>query len=182
MAQKLTLDTNCIIDLEENRPNSEHVRQLVSAWKSGRVELAVAAVSASENQKDGVANRSFAAFENKLSNVGLTAVHHLLPLAFWDLSYWDHALSSDSEMEKLESEIRGVLFPGISVTPPTKPEENSQWRNQLCDVLVVWSCIHHQWGALVTGDRNFHDRKDELRRLGLQDVLYPVDAVRLCAF
>jgi hypothetical protein len=36
---KFTLDTNCIIDLEGNRPNTEHVRKLVQAWKGGRIEL-----------------------------------------------------------------------------------------------------------------------------------------------
>jgi hypothetical protein len=41
---KFTLDTNCIIDLEENRPDAEHVRKIVQAWRSGRIELAVVPV------------------------------------------------------------------------------------------------------------------------------------------
>lgn len=53
---RFTLDTNCIIDLEENRPSAEYVRVIVEAWKNGRIALAVVAVSASENQKFGTAN------------------------------------------------------------------------------------------------------------------------------
>jgi hypothetical protein len=180
MTHKFTLDTNCIIDLEENRPNAQHVRSLISAWKNGRVELAVVAVSASENQKGGAASRDFTVFETKLGNVGLGGVHHLLPLAIWDVFYWDHALWSCDEMEKLASEIRGILFPHIKATPPANIDENSPWRNQLCDVLVAWSCIYHKWDCLVTSDKNFHDHKDELKKLGLREVLYPEDAARLC--
>ena len=92
MARRLALDTNCIIDLEENRPDAPHVRTLIKAWKNTHVALAVVAVSASENQRGGIASRHFDVFEAKLSNVGLAGVNHLLPLAIWDLFYWDHAL------------------------------------------------------------------------------------------
>lgn len=177
---KFTLDTNCIIDLEENRPNAEYVRHLINAWENGRIELAVVAVSASENQMDGFPSRSFTTFEAKLSTVGLAGVHHLLPMAYWDVFYWDHALWVDDETEKLESKIWAALFPKITATPPENHEENSQWRNQLCDVQVAWSCIHHKWGVLVTSDKNFHVRKCELVELGLQDLVFPADAVLLC--
>ena len=150
------------------------------AWKGGRIELAVVAVSASENQIEGTASGSFRAFEAKLDNVGLADVHHLLPLAVWDVFYWDHALWSTPEMERLESQIRNLLFPGIAVTPPENIEENSVWRNRLCDVLIAWSCIHHKWECLVTGDANFHDHKDKLKALGLPAVLYPSSAAQLC--
>ncbi|MGA3094207.1 MAG: hypothetical protein ABSD79_02330 [Dehalococcoidales bacterium] len=178
---KFTLDTNCIIDLEQNRPDATHLRKLTEKWKNGRIELAVVAVSASENQQGGTANRSFSAFEEKLKRAGLVGVHHLLPLAKWDVFYWDHALWSSAEMEKLEFEIRHILFPGVQLQPPEDVEQNSTWRNQLCDVLVAWSHAFHKWDYLVTRDSNFHTHKDELRQLGVKDVVYPKDAVGLCS-
>ncbi|MHC4680082.1 MAG: hypothetical protein ACYTEK_15445 [Planctomycetota bacterium] len=177
---KFTLDTNCIIDLEENRPNAEHVRKLVQAWKAGQIELAVVAVSASENQKSGTASRDFATFEEKLENVGLSGVQRLLPLAKWDVFYWNHARWSDDEMERLESKIRGILFPNIQSKPPENIEANSTWRNQLCDVLVAWSHAFYKWDYLVTGDENFHDHKNELKKVGVNEVVYPKKAARLC--
>ena len=177
---KFTLDTNCIIDLEENRPNAEHVRKLVQAWKNGQIELAVVAVSASENQESGTAHRDFSAFEEKLVNVGLDGAQHLLPLALWDVFYWDHALWPDNDMERLESEIRGILFPNIPVKQPEEIEQNSKWRNHLCDILVAWSHAFHKWDYLVTGDKNFHDHKDALKKVGINEVLYPKDAAQLC--
>lgn len=178
MARKMVLDTNCLIDLEENRPDACHVSTLIRAWKKEQVELAVVAVSASENQPTCIASQDFGVFVAKLNNVRLTGVHHLLPLAIWDVFYWDHALWSSAEMAALESKIRGILFPGISTTPPTNINENSVWRNRMCDVLVAWSSIHHHWGCLVTRDKNFHDHKIELAALGLPEVLYPADAAR----
>ena len=176
MTRKIALDTNCLIDLEENRPDARHIRTLIGAWKEGKIELAVVAVSASENQPAGTTSQNFGVFETKINNVGLAGVHHLHPLAIWDVFFWDHALWSSAEMEALESKVRGILFPGIPTAPPADISENSVWRNRMCDVLVAWSCIHHGWECLVTRDKNFHDHKIELAALGLREVLYPVDA------
>lgn len=178
MARKVALDTNCLIDLEENRSDARHLRTLIGAWRKGQVELAVVAVSASENQPSGIASRDFGVFEEKLNNIALGGVHHLVPLAIWDVFYWDHALWSSPETEALESKIRDILFPGIPTAPPTNINENSEWRNHMCDVLVAWSCIHHQWACLVTRDKNFHDHKVELMALGIGEVLYPADAAQ----
>lgn len=176
---KLVLDTNCLIDLEENRRDAQHIKTLIAAWNEGRVDLAVVAVSASENQTGGFAARSFDVFEAKLNSIGLTGVHQLLPLAIWDIFYWDHALFSSDEMQELVFRITGILFPGIAISPPASIEENSLWRNKMCDVLVAWSCIHHNWNYLVTRDKNFHVHKHELARLGLHNVLCPENAARL---
>ena len=178
MTRKLALDTNCLIDLEENRPDAHHVRTLIGAWKKGQVELAVVAVSASENQPRGIPSRDFGVFEAKLNNLGLAGIHHLLPLAIWDVFYWDHALWSSAEMEAMESKIRGILFPGIPMAPPTNIDEYSVWRNRMCDVQVAWSCIHHQWECLVTRDKNFLDHHVELAAFGLREVLCPADAAQ----
>jgi hypothetical protein len=175
---KVVLDTNCIIDLEENRPDARSLRSLIAAWKSNRLDLAVVAVSASENQPSGIASNSFDVFETKLKNAGLAGVQELMPLAKWDVFYWDHALWSSPDMEALESKIRAVLFPAIPTAPSTSIDKNSTWRNQMCDVLVAWSCIHHNWPCLVTRDKNFHNHRIELAALGLEKILYPSDAAQ----
>jgi len=177
---KFTLDTNCIIDLEENRPDSVYLKKLLEAWHNDNINLAVVAVSASENQPAGEINNSYSQFEKKLSSVGLSDATELLPLAIWDVFYWDHALWSDEEMKKLSNDIRDVLFPGISLSPPEGQKEERIWRNKLCDVLVVWCCIFHGWDTLVTRDNNFHKKKKDLFKLGVKNILLPKEAVELC--
>lgn len=175
---KFALDTNCLIDLEEDRFDASHLRKLLVAYQNKKIDLAVIAVSASENQKGGVSNQSYAMFVAKLKNVGLDGVIQLLPMMIWDVFYWDHALWSSPEMESLASELRELLFPGVPLEPPARIEGNSRWRNQMCDVLVAWCCIHHGW-SLVSRDGNFHDKKDELAALGLRQIVRPSEAVSL---
>lgn len=175
---KFALDTNCIVDLEEDRCDAHHLRKLLAAYQMQQIDLATFAVSASENQKGGISNQDYAAFVTKLKNVGLDRATQLLPMMIWDVFYWDHALWSSPDMELLASRLRDVLFPGVEVAPPAAIEENSRWRNQMCDVLVAWCCIHHGW-PLVSRDENFHKKKAELAALGLVQIYRPVEAVDL---
>jgi len=176
--KKLVLDTNCIIDLEDNRPDAGALRTLIAAWRGQQLDLAVVAVSASENQPSGVTSRSYSDFERKLDRVGLAGAYELMPFAIWDVCFWDHALWSSDDMAALEARVRAVLFPGVVMVPPTDVQANSKWRNQMCDVLVAWSCIHHNWPCLVTRDKNFHKHRAELLALGLVDIVYPAEAVQ----
>lgn len=47
----LTLDTNCIIDVAEERPSAVHVRGFLEAARTGTINLALVASSASERQQ-----------------------------------------------------------------------------------------------------------------------------------
>jgi hypothetical protein len=178
--RKFTLDTNCIIDLEEDRPDGIFVQEIVQAWKDGRIELAVVAVSASENQKSGTINRNYVEFERKIEKVGLAGVEQLLPLMMWDIFYWDHALWADKDKEGLATAIQGVLFPNTKLDPPEDIERNSSWRNKQCDVLTAWAHAFHKWDCLVTRDTNFHNHKAALRELGIAEILHPKEAAELC--
>jgi hypothetical protein len=177
---KLTLDTNCIIDLEEDRPDAVFVREIVQAWKDGKIDLAVVAVTASENQSSGAVSETYADFEMKIEKVGLGGVEQLLPMMLWDVFYWDHALWADEEMDALATAIQRVLFPNMDLDPPENIDRNSSWRNKQCDVLTAWSHAFHKWDYLVTRDTNFHKRKEALRSIGVAEIIHPKDAVLLC--
>lgn len=71
MVEKYTLDTNCIIDIEENRPGAVHIKRLLTAYRKQEIDLAVVAISASENQPGGGTNRNFTDFEEKLKAVDI---------------------------------------------------------------------------------------------------------------
>jgi hypothetical protein len=180
--KKFTLDTNCIIDLEESRPNAAFVNEIVRAWRDVRIELAVVAIGASENQQNGQINRNFSSFENKLANVGLAGVSHLLPLAIWDLFYWDHFLWGSPESLILLNTIQSILFPNEELIAPIDAMQSSKWRNRQCDVLTAWSHAFHKWDILVTSDKNFHDHNVELKKFGITEILYPKEAALICQF
>jgi predicted nucleic acid-binding protein len=175
-APKLVLDTNCLIDLEEGRPDAIHIKALIEASRNGLVQLAVAAISASENQRDGVPIQNYAVFEERLARLDLRDVQQLLPLATWDIGYWDHMLWSSVELDAQAQEIRASLFPNDSPASSLQDADAKKWRNRHCDAMLAWCCIYHGWDSLITSDQNFHKRQPELGRLGLGSVLTPEQA------
>jgi len=95
---KITLDTNCIIDLEKNRPAAASLRALIDASRQGQVELAVAAISASEKMQSGDYLTNFSEFEERLEQVGLSGARILEPIGIWGVTFWGHFLWSDDSM------------------------------------------------------------------------------------
>ena len=179
---KLVIDTNCIIDLEEHRKDYDDLMKILSKWKDGSIDLGVVAISASENQKGGYVSKTFKDFENKLSNAGLQGVEILSPMLYWGVGYWDHALWVDESMKALENKIHEVLFPGTPIESPVGDERTiMKWRNNKCDVQLVWALIHHKWEILVTNDGNFHRKAKQLLPLGVKNVLSPCEAAKRVA-
>jgi len=57
--RKFTLDTNCLIAIDEGRPAATAVRALADAHLAGTAHVAVVAMSASEKQQHGSYLRNF---------------------------------------------------------------------------------------------------------------------------
>jgi hypothetical protein len=172
---KYTLDTNCIIDLEEERADAVYLRKLVSIHRNHDIELSVVAISASENQKGGKSSKTFDEFLLKLSAADLEDVNMLLPMAYWDVAYWDHAVPGDAPgAEELEEKVHDILFPGTPIENPQQEKYSERkWRNNKCDVQITWARIYHGNGVLVTRDENFHKNAEALRNIGLKNVIRP---------
>src|ERR1044072_9239262 len=103
--QRFTLDTNGVIDVEEDRPNASHIRALVELSRRNAIELAIPAIGASEKQRGGSYAANFTEFQDKLSSAGLGGVCLLLPMAYLDVCYFDHAIFPSEEDIQLESAI-----------------------------------------------------------------------------
>lgn len=186
----VTIDMNCVIDLEEDRPAAVHVRELVRIHASGKVRLRVPGIAASERKPGGTYAANFQKFVNKISAVGLVDVEILKPMCYLDVAYYDWCILPDDTMIDFERRIHEVLFPNIeflyrdfctryAVDPNVSPGD-PRWRNPKCDVQAVWSHIHNGDGIFVTSDRNFHNlrKKHALITLGAGQIFNPEEAVR----
>jgi hypothetical protein len=142
MPRTFTLDTNCIIDVAENRPATEAVRTLADAH-AGRADVAVVAMRASETQQGGHYIRNFAEFRDRLVSLGLGHLNVILPMGYWDISFWGQCLWADEATLKREHEIHSILFPPVQFLRPPNPPTGT-WRNRNCDVQAIWSHIHHK--------------------------------------
>lgn len=107
---KLTLDTNCIIDLEENRPAASSLQTLISLHDNRQIDLRVVAISASERKPDGTYATNFTEFRQKIGLVGLGHVEILAPICYLGMAFVDWCLLADEQMVELERNIHEVLF------------------------------------------------------------------------
>ena len=189
--QTFTLDTNCIIALDDGRPEAAAVRRLVDAHAAGTAHVAVVAISASERQRDGSRLHSYTTFELRLAQLRLTQLEVLHPMAYLDVAYLDHCILSDEMMVDLERQLHAVLFPSLKFDwsdyarehglNPDDPSTDRKWLNAKCDVQALWSHIYHQRQVFVTNDGNFHlpAKKPKLIALGANRIERPDDASAL---
>jgi hypothetical protein len=190
-----TLDTNCVIDLDENRPAAPTIRRLSEAHATGNADVAVVAIMASEKQSAREYIEDFQHFEHRLGKLGISHLRLLLPIFYFDITFWGHSLWADAGMQALERNIHQVLFPRVEFlwqdycrSRKLDPAMSSaasplghKWRNAKCDVLTIWSHVHHERGVFVTSDRQFHkhSKKPALLSLGAQRIEFPEGAVAL---
>ena len=173
---RFTLDTNCIIAVEKREPAAAAIEFLVAAHRQGRADVALGAISASENQRGGRIE-NFRDFEAWIASVGFEGLELLPTLGYWDIGYWDNFYWASDEGEKLEVDIHNILFPGRDCSAPLT--ESRTALNAKCDVLAMWSHIHHGRDVFVTSDLNFHAKKAGLLMLGAKEIARPSDAVAM---
>lgn len=175
-----TLDTNCLIDLEEDRDSAPSVRAVVDAHRDGRARVAVVFSSASErSQPDRPEAANLAEFTARLARLDLAHVDVLPALGIWDFSFWDGCLwSDDGPGAALQDQLQALLFPDIDFA---RPVFDKRWRNAMCDVQAIWAHIYHRRDIFVTGDGNFHKQTKEaaLISLGAGRILRAPEAANL---
>jgi hypothetical protein len=113
MLRTFTLDYNCLLAVANNEPAAGAVRALAEAHATSRADVAVVAISASENQQGGLCFQNFAEFQARVVSWGLGHLNVVLPMVYFDISFWDQSLLADEAMVKLENEIHSILFPTV---------------------------------------------------------------------
>ncbi|MEK6985194.1 MAG: hypothetical protein AABX89_02265 [Candidatus Thermoplasmatota archaeon] len=186
MALRITLDANCIYDLEDpNSPNFEPLDRLRWAHAAGRVRLAISTAVASEKQKGGAPMDEYTQFADRV-HATIPQIDQLTTLLYYDFGYWGAGMYSDEAATALDRAIHDILFPEQPFDNASYPAEgrlpsgvHPKWRNRKCDILGMWAHIHHDCDAFVTSDTNFHKatKKEALKQLGAREVWTPAEAV-----
>ena len=186
-----TLDTNCLIDVAEGRPNATAVRALADAHTRGEANVAVVAIMASENQKSGAGLTNFEQFRTRLDLLSLGHIQILKPMFYWDITFWDWAYWVEPEMVDLERNIHHVLFPNIEYLyadfssacglDSNAHPVDAKWRNAKCDVQAFWCHAYRNRSVFVTSDKNFHaaSKKPHLVSLSSSRIELPSAAAML---
>lgn len=195
----LSLDTNCVIALDEVRTNpashraaeARAVRSLVNANTERKADVALVAISASERQKDNGHLESFSTFQERLVSLSLGHLELLHPMLYFDVTFWDASLCSDEEMQTLERSIHEIMFPNIPFLwsdyctanglDSTVKTPDRKWKNAKCDVQAFWSHAWRKRDVFVTSDDNFHKelKKTQLIALAGGCIETPASAAAL---
>ncbi|AML52984.1 hypothetical protein [Falsihalocynthiibacter arcticus] len=190
---KLTLDWNCVIEVEEDRPQAAHVIDLINCHRKGQFEVALLAASASENSKSKQFPGNAKFFQNKVSALGwqdlpIVPMPGIIGLSYWDFCYFV------GDGEKFESDM-DALWSAIASKVPRDPSEHlpsgtrmtddaiqsaplSKWRNTWCDVISAYSHIHDSRDVFVTNNtRDFQKNSEVLSRLGMKHIYTPAETL-----
>ncbi len=160
-----TLDTNCLIDMAEDRPAAVHIRALLAASARGEADLALVASSASERQQSGAFLASMDIFEERRITLGFGGLPLLPSIGRWDVSFFNHSVWGSEEGSAREAAIYSLLFPtspvewaeyaaarGADVNDLTSPA-GLRWRNQMLDAQALWAHDHASRDVFVTSDQ-----------------------------
>jgi len=190
---KLTLDWNCVIEVEECRPQATYVNELICCHRQKRVEVALLAASASENSKSKRFPGNAEVFKHRISELGwqdlpIVPMPAIIGLSYWNFSY----LVGDDEVFKRDMD---AIWRAIAPNIPREPSEHlptgmqmtevaiqsealSRWRNTWCDVISAYSHIHDGRDIFVTNNtRDFQRNSDSLSRLGMKHICTPAEAL-----
>jgi hypothetical protein len=186
-----TLDTNCLVAVDELRPEKSAIDQLIAAHNENRAEVGIVAISASERQKGGGLLENFCLFQDRIKHLGMDGLKLLEPMFYWDISFLDFSLWVDDEMLDLEKKIHEILFPKVEFDwidyakardlDPDSLITEKRWRNAKCDVQAFWSHAFRKRTVFVSSDKNFHasTKKPLLLALAGGRIEYPENAAEL---
>jgi hypothetical protein len=111
-----TLDLNCLISLEKAESVAKHFYYLIEAHLDRRIQIAVPAIAASEQQTGGQYLENFGEFQERLARLQLSNARLIEPIAYFGIGFYGHGLWADDAMVQLERQIHAVLHPNIEFT------------------------------------------------------------------
>jgi len=175
---KITLDYNCIINLENKTEIGEKIEEILADKGN---ECFVVNIGASEMREMGIFPDRHDLFEELLKSTNIDHLPKLNPMGIFDVTFFDACILADDEMVKLSTDIEDILFPNkldidIEAEGIDSPA-GRKWLNRLCDVHSMWCHIYNKNEVFLTSDTNFtkETKLPKLINLGAGRVCCPRD-------
>jgi hypothetical protein len=185
---RVTVDTNELFNIHNGTGDSVGLNRLMELHSEGNIRICIPAIAASENRSGGVKLENYAEFEEFVASLGLTDYEELSPILLLDEGYLGYGLAYTPVMMRLARRIHHILSPSIEFDYEDyvarlgeffTSRHYRKWLNVTCDVMAMWSHIHHRADFFVTEDQNFHKRtkKPRLLELGARQICTPSECV-----
>jgi hypothetical protein len=169
---QLTLDTNCLIDLEAGTGEAPAIQQLIELHRAGKIQVHVGAIPASEYLPGRIAPEPFSPLETRLRKLGIHDLPSVVPVGR-EMAFWGAAVYG-AEQDDLVEKIKSVVYSTVDTLTLT-----AKWRNVVCDVESLAAHIRSGHDVFVTSDQHFrkNTRRQSLLVLGAKDILTPQEAL-----
>lgn len=188
---KFTLDNNCLVAVANDEPAATAIKTLAQAHATGKAEVAMLGISASERQAGGRYLQDIGEFQAKLISIGLDHLTIYKPTGIWGITFWDWCIAASPESMALERKIHDVMFSpsefewqivasaaGEAIEAQNGPAYR-KWRNRRCDVQGMLAHILNGGDVFVSNDNHFLRKRRLLRALGAGEILQPSTAAAL---
>lgn len=192
---KLSLDWNCVIEVEDDRAQAKDVVELIRLHRRGDIEVALLAASASENTKSQEFPKNATLFRDRIAKLGweslpLVPMPCVIGLTYIGCTY---IVKDAAEYKALVDALRSVIAPNLARRPheylgngqtlddgTIGSRELQRWRNYWCDVHSAYSHIKAGRDVFVTcNTRDFQKHRSKLAQLGMGCIVTPEEAVKL---
>jgi hypothetical protein len=156
---RLTLDTNCLIDLEHRTGQATAIWQLVKLHRGANIQLFVP-----QNDRQ---------FEDRLKALGMNDLPSVFPTGRNEMSFWGAAVCGD-DRDDLVEKIHKIVHSTVDTL-----FLNSRSRTALCDAEGLAAHIRSAHDIFVTSDQHFRKatRRQALIALGAKNILTPEEAL-----
>lgn len=180
---KVTLDHNCIINLERRTDIGARIKTVLDDPSN---ECFIVNVGASEMRERGVRPDRYDLFEDLLEIAGIGHLPRLNPMAIYNVTFYDSCVFCDDDTIKLAEDIESALFGSSEPIVIDNETIDSpiwrKWLNRTCDVLSLWCHIQNGNDLFLTTDGNFtkETKLPKLIALGAKRICHPRDLSGLC--
>ena len=170
---RLTLDAQCLTDLENRTGQTAAIWELIALHRAGLIQLFVSAIAPAEDPAGKAAPENDRPLEDRLEALGINDLPSVLPTGQNEMSFWGAAVYKD-ENDRLAEKISRVVHSTVDTL-----FLNRRARNVLCDVEGLAAHIRSGHDIFVTSSQHFlkDSRRQPLLALGAQHILTPEDAL-----
>ncbi len=157
---QLTLDANCLIDLENGTGQAEAIRELITLHRAGKIQVFVSAVPQPSNVTGKGRPANVSELEARLKNLGIDDLPSIADRN--EMSSWGAAVYR-AENDGLRDKINSVVHSTVDTLTLTRKE-----RNVVCNVDGLAAHIRSEHDIFVTSDGHFRKgtRRGPLLALG----------------
>lgn len=173
---KITLDHNCIINLERKTDIGKQVKTIITNPIN---QCFIVNIGASEMRKQDIKPEHYELFEELLAKLQIEHLPKLDPMAIFDVTFFNRCIFANEEMVLLAQKIETILFGNSQPIDISKEGLESQsgrkWLNRMCDVHTMWRHIYYANEIFLTTDQNFRKetKLPKLIDLGVRRICHP---------